>query len=165
MDGFGTADPVEAATQAIRDYCGWHVAPVQEHTLTLDGSGTDTLLLPSRLVVDVTKVFVQGEELPESAYEWSAIGALRRLDGEWPGAYRSVEITLEHGVSDISVLGDIVQAVASRIKADPTGMVVRQGAGTQSISFGGRIAQGAGGHGLLNTEKALLEPYRLNWGP
>src|SRR5699024_12271535 len=54
MADFGAADLVAAATQAIRDYCGWHVAPVEEETLALDGTGTDTLLLPSRLVVDVT---------------------------------------------------------------------------------------------------------------
>ena len=165
MTDFGSSDPVAAATQAIRDYCGWHVAPVKEETITLDGTGTSTILLPSRLVVVVTSVKIRGEVLPETAYEWSTIGALRRLNGNWPDAYRSIEVNLKHGLTDMSVLADVVASVAARIQVDITGMVTRQGMGTQSVSFGGRIAQGAGGHGLLNTEKELLEPYVLNWGP
>lgn len=165
MTEFGNADPVAAATQLIRDYCGWHVAPVQEDTFTLDGTGTDTILLPSRRVVDVTSVSVRGEVLPDASYEWSAIGALRRLNGGWPNAYRSVEVTLEHGFNDLSVLADLVEALATRIRLDPSGMIARQNVGTQSVSFGGRLAMGGGGHGLLIAEKQMLAPYRLNWGP
>lgn len=161
MDGFGTADPIEAATQAIRDYCGWHVAPVQEHKLTLDGTGTDTLLLPSRLVVDVTKVFVQGEELPESAYEWSIIGALRRLGGSWPDSYRSVEVCIKHGFTDMSVLADVVASISARVRMDRTGAVSSQRAGTQHVGF----TSNAAGGGLMASEKERLLPYRLNWGP
>jgi len=165
MADFGSVDPVAAATQMIRDYCGWHIAPVEEETLVLDGTGTNTLLLPSRRVVQVSQVLVRDEPLDSAGYEWSAIGALRRLGGVWPEAYRSIEVTLEHGFNDMFVLADIVDSVAARIRLDPSGMIARQGAGTQSVSFGGRTAQGGGGHGLLGTEKDMLEPYRLNWGP
>lgn len=161
MTGFGSSDPVAAATQAIRDYCGWHVAPVEEETITLDGTGTDTLLLPSRLVVAVTSVKVRGEDLVESAYEWSAIGALRRLGGCWPDAYRSVEITLEHGFTDMSVLADVVDSIAARVRMDPTGAVSSQRAGTQHVGF----FKGHTGGGLLESERNRLAPYRLNWGP
>lgn len=161
MTEFGQADPVEAATQAIRDYCGWHVAPAQQDTLILDGTGTDTILLPSRLVVDVVSVKVRGEELAQSAYEWSTIGALRRLGGVWPSAYRSIEVILEHGFTDMSVLADVVQSIAARVRMDPTGAVSSQRAGTQHVGF----FKGQTGGGLLESEKARLDPYRLNWGP
>jgi len=161
MTVFGNADPVEAATQAIRDYCGWHVAPVKEDTLTLDGTGTDTILLPSRLVVDVTRVQVRGEELPASSYEWSTIGALRRLNGVWPNSYRSIEVTLKHGFTDMSVLADVVQSISERVRLDPTGAVSTQRAGTQQVGF----FAGQTGGGLLESEKDRLSPYKLNWGP
>lgn len=161
MAEFGKADPVEAATQTIRDYCGWHVAPVQEDTLTLDGTGTDTILLPSRLVVDVTSVKIRGEELPEASYEWSTIGALRRLNGVWPNAYRSVEVTMEHGFTNMSVLADVVQSIAARVRMDPTGAVSLQRAGTQHVGF----FKGQAGGGLMESEKERLAPYVLNWGP
>src|SRR5690625_3682743 len=106
MADFGAADPVAAATQAIRDYCGWHVAPVEEETLTLDGTGTDTLLLPSRLVVDVTSVKVRGEELPKDSYEWSTIGALRRLGNIWPDSYRSLRS--EAHTAELQLRGPLV---------------------------------------------------------
>src|SRR5690625_3501509 len=129
MTVFGNADPVEAATQAIRDYCGWHVAPVKEDTLTLDGPGTDTILFPSRLVVDVTCVQVRRDYPPAYSYEWSTIGALRRLNGVWPNSYRSIEVTLKHGFTDMSVLADVVQSISERVRLDPTGAVSTQRAG------------------------------------
>lgn len=161
MADFGAADPVAAATQAIRDYCGWHVAPVEEETLTLDGTGTDTLLLPSRLVVGVTSVKVRGEELPKDSYEWSTIGALRRLGNIWPDSYRSIEVDIKHGFTDMSVLADVVSSIAARAKLDPTGVLASQRAGTQYVGF----HSGATGGGLMASEKDRLAPYKLNWGP
>lgn len=161
MPEFGKADPIEAATQAIRDYCGWHVAPPQEDTITLDGTGTDTILLPSRLVVDVTSVKIRGEEVPADSYEWSTIGALRRLNGVWPNAYRSIEVTMKHGFTNMAVLADVVESIAARVRLDPTGAVSTQRAGTQYVGF----FAGQTGGGLLESEKDRLTPYRLNWGP
>src|SRR5690625_5819676 len=98
MADFGSVDPVAAATQMIRDYCGWHIAPVEEETLVLDGTGTNTLLLPSRRVVQVSQVLVRDEPLDSAGYEWSAIGALWRLGGVWLEAFRSIEDDLVHGL-------------------------------------------------------------------
>lgn len=161
MDSFIPATPEEAATRAIRDYCGWHVAPVVTETLTLDGTGTGTVLLPSRRVVGVASVKVDGVELEEDAYEWSADGLLRRRRGRWPHRYRSLEVTLEHGFTDASVLADLVSSIAARVKIDPTGALATQRAGTQSVGF----TSGATGGGLMQSEKDRLAPYKLNWGP
>src|SRR5699024_1862013 len=110
MADFGAADPVAAATQAIRDDCGWHVAPVEEETLTSDGTGTASLLPPSRLEVDVTTVKVRGEELPKDCNEWSTIGAMRRLGNIWPDSYRPIEVDIKHGFTDMSVLAEVVSS-------------------------------------------------------
>lgn len=165
MSEFGVTTPEEYATQAIRDYCEWHVSPVLEETIILDGSGTDTVLLPSRRVLDILSITVNGSELEADAFEWSQIGALRRLNGSWPDRYRSIHVKLSHGYENAGVLASIVSAVAARIEIDPTGMITNQRAGTQSVSFGGRVAQGGGGHGLLSSEKEQLAAYKLNWGP
>lgn len=165
MPDFGVTTPEEAATQAIRDYCGWHVAPRREEILVLDGTGTDTVLLPSRRVASVSLVELRGEPLPSESFEWSEGGQLKLLGGVWPDVYRCIKVTLEHGFDSEHVLADLVASVAARIKIDQTGMVTNQRAGTQAVSFGGRQASGGGGHGLLNMEKDLLAPYRLTWGP
>ena len=165
MDGFNTATPEDAATQAIRDYCGWHVAPVIDATLTLDGTGTDTVLLPSRRVVDVTEVKVGGVAQDADRFEWSADGLLRRRHGCWPDRYRILTVGLEHGFDHDTVLSTVVASIVARIRMDPSGMLAAQSAGTQRVSFGGRQATGGGGVGLLATEKELLAPYKLTWGP
>lgn len=161
MDGFTPASPVEAATQAIRDYCGWHVAPAIDATITLDGTGTDTVLLPSRRVLSVASVTVDGTALDATAFEWSADGILRRRDRCWPDRYRAVTVDLRHGFESMAVLADIVASIAARVKIDPTGALANQRAGTQSVGF----MAGASGGGLMQSEKDRLEPYRLTWGP
>ncbi len=161
MDGFTTGTPEQAATQAIRDYCGWHVAPVITATLTLDGTGTDTVLLPSRRVVEIGAVKLDGTDLGAEEFEWSSDGLLRRRHGCWPERYRSLEVTLEHGFEDMSALADVVASIVARVKIDPTGALANQRAGTQSVGF----AAGASGGGLMQSEKERLAPYRLTWGP
>lgn len=161
MDGFTVGTPEQAATQAIRDYCGWHVAPVITDTLILDGTGTDTVLLPSRRVVAVDSVKLDGILLEATAFEWSADGLLRRKHGSWPESYRSLEVTLQHGFEDMTALADIGASIMARIKIDPTGALANQRAGTQSVGF----VAGAAGGGLMTSEKERLAPYRLTWGP
>lgn len=165
MVSFEPSSPEDAATRAIRDYCGWHVAPILEETLTLDGTGTDTVLLPSRRVVAISDVKVGDTSLDPSTYEWSLDGLLRCRRGCWPDRYRILTVELEHGFSDDSVLSTVVASIVARIRMDPSGMLASQSAGTQRVSFGGRLASGGGGVGLLGTEKELLAPYKLNWGP
>ncbi|WP_058234122.1 hypothetical protein [Devriesea agamarum] len=155
------ASPEDQAVQAIRDFCGWHIAPITTETLILDGTGTDTLLLPSRRVIDLKDLKVLDEPLDLSAYEWSEAGIVRRRNGLWPKRYRSISLTITHGFSDVGALVGIAQAVTERIRADRTGSVVSQRAGTQSVTWGPR---GSGGGCLLEAERYALEPYRLTWG-
>lgn len=163
MDAFTTfaSSPEQAATQLIRDWCGWHVAPVITSTITLDGTGTDTILLPSRRVVEVDSVKVDGVELDAHHFEWSADGLLRMRRGCWPDHYRSIEVTMLHGFQDVSALADVVASIVARVKVDPTGAVATQRAGTQAVSF----FSGAMGGGLMQSEKERLAPYQLTWGP
>ena len=163
MDGFTPTTAEAAATRAIRDYCGWHIAPVLNESIILDGTGTDTLLLPSRRVLDVTSVKVDGETLEADAYDWSADGMLHRRHRHrrWPRRYRSIEVELRHGFEDMSVLADLVTSIAARVQIDPTGALASQRAGTQYVGF----TTGATGGGLMASEMARLEPYRLTWGP
>ncbi|MBV7412296.1 hypothetical protein KRX56_06085 [Dermabacteraceae bacterium TAE3-ERU27] len=158
---FDNGTPEEAAAAAIRAYCGWHVAPVLTETLTLDGNGTDTILLPSRQVCDIHTVTVNGQALSADCYEWSAAGMLRRIGGVWPERFRCLEVTLRHGFEDAVEVAGIVEAYAARVRMDTSGAVSSQRAGTQYVSFG----SGGGGLGLMAKEREILAPYRLNWGP
>ena len=38
---------IAAARSFVEQYCGWHIAPVREDTVLLDGNGLKILQLPS----------------------------------------------------------------------------------------------------------------------
>ena len=51
---------IDAASAAIRAYCGWHVAPVLDCSITLDGEAGD-IWLPTNALASVTSAKVGGE--------------------------------------------------------------------------------------------------------
>lgn len=153
---------IQAATDAIRAYCGWHVAPSVTEQLTVDGSGTHALQIKSKHVTAVTAVTVDGVVIEA---DWSEAGVLTRRDGcNWPKRFRSVTVDLTHGYDTNGDLQAIIAGIAQRSAMNPTGIVVNQRAGTQGVGFA--TAGGAVGSApLMQHEKDALAPYRLNWGP
>lgn len=153
---------IQAATDSVRKYCGWHVTPEHFETLVLDGSGAHVLQLPSKRVVSVDAVLVNDAPVE---VEWSQAGLLTRKDGAcWPTRFRSVSVNLMHGHDMAGDIQGIVAGIAQRGAMNPSGIVVSQRAGTQSATFassGGAV----GSIPLLATERAALDGYRLNWGP
>lgn len=155
-------DNLTSAEAAVRAYCGWHVAPRHIEDLVLDGSGTSTLFLKTLRLTAVTAVEVNGVALDPSTLEWSEAGYLR-TPGVWPDRLRSVKVTIEHGFDYVPDVAAIVQAVAARASASPTG-VVREQAGAVSISMS-MVAPGvSGGVVLMDHERRMLDRYRLTGG-
>lgn len=153
---------IQAATDTVRRYCGWHVTPEHSETLVLDGPGSDVVQLPSKHVVSVDEVLVDGNAVE---VDWSKAGLLTRKDGGcWPSRFGSISVTLTHGFAMAGDIQGIVTGIAQRAAMNPGGVVVNQRAGTQSVTFassGGAV----GSVPLLATEMTALESYRLNWGP
>lgn len=153
---------IDAATSAVRRYCGWHVTPEHTETLIVDGNGGEVVQVKSKHIVAIDTVLVDGSPVD---VEWSEAGLLKRKDGGcWPDKYRSISVTLTHGYESAGELGALIAGIASRAAMNPSGNVVSQRAGTQSVTYaasGGAVASIP----LLATEMALLDPYRLNWGP
>lgn len=154
----------EAASAAVRRYCRWHVAPVIEETITLDGSGGKVLQLPSMRVVDVIELKIGGFLVPPDQYAWSEVG-LVELHGDlgcwcrFPKRYRSVEVTLQHGFDTAPDLSALASQIARFALASPMGRT-REQAGQVAVSWG--TAQG------MNFSESALEmmkPYRLQMMP
>ena len=99
------------AQQAIRAFCGWHVAPSVEETLVLDGPGSGVLHLPSLHVTDVLEVLNDGTPIQDP--EWSAAGLIR---GPWTTKFRGVRVRLVHGYP-ADDLPYALQAAAARLQA------------------------------------------------
>lgn len=102
-------------------------------TVTLDGDGTRTLLLPAIPVIEIAVVDVDGIG-PLTAgrdYEVSSrFGILRRRDGCWPDAYDAVTVTFTHGFDPIpdSIAEAVLEQAAAVFGAKP---------GIQSSAVGG----------------------------
>lgn len=170
-----TVDPLDAATAAVRGYCGWHVAPQITETIRVDGSGTNRLLIPSGHVVAIAECLNDGASVDLGSLDWSEAGILaaRHTAGGpywyqeglatsgFTGKYRGVQITLTHGYlpEEVPDVMQLIQGVAARARMDPTGVLTGQRAGTQGVN---RLP---GSIPLLAQEKELLAPYKLNWGP
>lgn len=154
----------EGASSAVRRYCRWHVTPIIEETVVLDGNGGSVLKLPSMHVVDVLEVKIGGNVVPADQYAWSEVGLIElhgRL-GCWarfPQVYRSVEVTLQHGYHTAPDLTAIASQVARYALASPMGRT-REQAGQIAVSWG--EAQG-----MAFSESALLmmKPYRIQAMP
>jgi hypothetical protein len=159
------ADAIERAEAEVRAYCGWHIAPQREDTLTLDGPGGPLLVLPSLHVVSVTSVAENGVELDPEGYAWSAAGVVRRTSSAatwngscgWTSDYRAVVITMTHGYAEMPL---DVQAVIDRLTARSTD-------DPSQYSQVGAVAYATGADGLpvsgsLTTlDRMVLDRYRL----
>lgn len=153
------ADYLKAAEAAVRSYCGWHIAPVIEEDLILDGTGTGTVFVKSLHLVDVTAAENDGTVLDPLTLEWSESGFVR-IDGLWTDKLRAVTLTVEHGFEEVPDVAEIVRAVAARATASPTG-VVREQAGAVSIGFSLTAPGVSGGVVLMDHERRMLDKYRI----
>lgn len=149
-----------SAEAAVRDYCGWHVAPVIVSELVLDAPGVRTLFLPSLKVIEIIEFSVNGVPVDVDALEWSENGFVRaaRL---WPDRLRAIRVKFEHGFEDVPAIGGVISAVAERDLASPSG-AVRERANQVSIDHS-QVAPGvSGGIALMAHETALLDKYNLH---
>lgn len=141
----------------IRAFCGWHIAPSITETLTLDGPGRRTLLLPSLYVSSVAAVTEDGTEVAPENYDWSEKGMVRRRNGLWSERWRGITVTLSHGYAEApaGVLGVILDVVADAL-AVPLGTVPEK---MGPFEFGG------GGTAFKAHQLAVLGRYRVTSGP
>lgn len=152
---------LDAASEAVRDYCHWHIANVVSEIMVLDGTGGRHLWLPTQRVVEVASIVNDGVTLAEEDYRWSRSGYVDLKRGRWSREPRGVEITLSHGFDRVPAhVGALVVQVALRAVSSPSGITHEQ-ALSQSVQYA-LVAPGvSGGLALLEHEKAILERYRV----
>lgn len=156
-----SSSPEVAATQAVRDYCGWHIAPCISEEMVLDGNGQPRLFLPTKYLEEVRYLEVDGRRV--KGFRFSQDGWITLENGVFPRKERAVKVSIRHGYHTADPASVIVQNIVARARMSPTGNVVQQRAGTQSVTFatsGGQVM----GFGLMQAEKELLQPYKLEWG-
>ncbi|AKV56122.1 hypothetical protein AB656_03985 [Bifidobacterium actinocoloniiforme DSM 22766] len=153
---------LKAAQASVRSYCGWHIAPNVEQTLTLDAEGGRTLMLPSLHVTGLSRITVDGRDVTGEV-DWSQTGMVSLRSGSFPDRFRSVIVTMSSGyeVDEVPDVVSIILKLANRAATGP-GVVASQSVNGSSVSY--LTAGGAPlSTPLLQIEKDALEPYRLKW--
>jgi hypothetical protein len=152
---------VRQAQQAVRSYCGWHIAPVFTETLKLDGEGGKLLFLPSLKIVNIIAITTAGVAVLPDDVDDSEAGYLELYRGCWAPRAGKTLVTLEHGYEEApaDVVGVVAQ-VAARAIDSPAGRT-REQAGGVNVGFAFTGAGVSGGLALLEHEKAILDKYRV----
>ena len=170
--GDARAEPdIASASAAVRNYCGWHVLPSLPCVLKerlLYGNGRIkrvyddfVIQLPAAYVSEVTGIKINGEAFDDFALE----GSLVYLFGVPLGKVnRRTEIEVEYiaGISDELAAG-IRELMAHRVThalASSDG-VQSESAGGVSITYASGWTNSGGAAALADTNKEVLEPYRV----
>jgi hypothetical protein len=112
---------IDAATAAIKSYCGQLIEVVADDVVQLDVCvwPQRELVLPQWPVTAVAKVAEDGQELDPAFYKWSRAGILHRLYGHWRRGLQVVEVTYSHGYNPLppEVVDVCVRAAARAYQA------------------------------------------------
>lgn len=158
----GVASVLAAVSAAVRNACGWHVAPTLPVVEATQGPGR-AIALRTLLCAQVTSVAEGGTELGEGQWECSRNGVLRRLCWrEWPAGFGSVVVSYQSGLPLVMApdLAAVVAQMASNALAAPAGVRAEQ-AGDVSVTYNTTASGVSGGIRLLDSDLAMLAPYAL----
>jgi hypothetical protein len=176
---------IDAATEAIRNYCRQQIDLEEDDAYTFDvAAGQVGLFLPELPVVEVHLVLEDGETLVEGDdedYQLGNHGILYRVGAYWAEGIQIVTVTYTHGYEDLPAdIVDVCTRAASRAyqvglkSADSDGVpgIASKSLGDFSVAFqaeqGGGVGEGllgaSGARMLLLSEKDALNRYRMK-GP
>lgn len=148
------APMLAAVSQAVRNYCNWHVSPSLKCVAKVSAE-RGYLQLPGMNVTQVSSVTEGDETLAD--YEWKRNGSVRGcFDTRWQG----VEVAYTCGLDDVLVK-TIVTQIACNCLAAPGG-VREEHAGQVGITYNQTASGVSGGVSLLERDKDMLAPYRIS---
>jgi hypothetical protein len=163
-------DNIKAASMAIRNYCGWHVAPSQacsftERLLSGDGrikrAGPDYLVqLPAAYVSSVTSVKVNGENWTD--YTFGINGLLRLFDLHCCSRKTEITVTYTAGTPD-ALMGSVKELIAHRVTHAlvSSAGVQSESAGGVSITYSANWINSSRATALADDNKEVLAPFKL----
>ena len=146
-------DELDAATRAIRDYCGWHIAGVEEVVYRKVRPYSDTVWLPAMQIQSITEARIDGADIDPAGVKFDPSTGWTSLTG------RDVLVKFAAGFATVpEILATLTMELAVGALVSPLGLS-REQAGGVSLSFtrtSGSLLVGAGG-----ADEARLAPYKL----
>ena len=141
-----------AANDAVRSYCGWHVAPSIACTAHATADGR-LVRLDATHVTSVDAVIIDGADITDEC-EWLRCGLIRSSK-ELPQRWQGVEVRYTAGVS-VDAVAHVVVSLASKALNSQLG-VTSESIGSASVSY----EAGAASVSIGSAEEMALSPYRL----
>jgi hypothetical protein len=159
---------IKSASQAVRNYCGWHVYPNIECTFIASfydkrvarvGGGMQ-IQLPSTFVTSITSLTIGG--VAYTNYILETNGILRVLNITDITPYSTIEVIYQAGIDDnlVSAVQDIIAYRVTHALASSNG-VTSESAGGMSITYNANWINSARSTALPDDNKEVLQPYRL----
>lgn len=146
---------LKGASALVRGYCRWGISQ-ETVTMTVDGSGSPLLALPTLYLNSVT-VKVDGVDVDAGEYEFTKRGLLRRRQREWPYGYGNIDAFVDHGYtvvpSDIQL---VTCSVAGRYYGNPESLF-RKTTGDDTRMYHAVV----GAVDFTDVAIGLLAPYRI----
>lgn len=155
----GALAAVDAACDICREIAERSFNQVIGGTATLDGTGTDALLLPELPVSRAGTVLVDGTAITD--YTLSGNGLLLRGSAGsdprpiWPSGRQNVTVTYDHGYADADIprsVRMVALSIASRLIVQ--GVAKSESVGEVSVNYAVASTD------LTNGEKLILHKYR-----
>lgn len=149
-----------AASQAVRNFCGWHVSPSLDCTAHLTAEGK-LAKLPASYVSAVESVAEDGSALSDGQYEWRHDGLMRRAEFKnWARGWDAIvaEYTAGFDAAAVPDLAEAVRAIAEGVLAVAAG-VSSESADGVAISYSANAASIAAA--LTEQQRMALMPYKL----
>lgn len=151
-----------AVSSAIRDYCGWHIAPVLKCRYTTELSDK-IIYLPAVGVREIDSLSVDGKSISVDSIEYKPSGLVRlanlsSVDGiKWG----STVVEYEAGFSNTAALVSQIAAQIALNSLTASAGIRSEAAGQVSLTYNTTGDGITGGVSLLGRDMLLLKPYRL----
>jgi hypothetical protein len=155
----GALAVVDAACDVCRDVAEQSFNRVIGGTVTLDGSGTDALLLPELPVSRAGTVLVNGTAVTDYTLNGNGI-LLRGSAGSdprpvWPSGRQNVTVTYDHGYADADIPRSVrMVALSLAARLIVQGVAKSETIGETSISYAVAASD------LTNGELRILRKHR-----
>lgn len=151
---------IAAASQAVRNHCGWHVCPSLTCTAYPAG-GTIIAKLPAGYVSEVVGITENSAALSDADYQWRRDGLIKRaFPYKWTDKWDGIEATYKAGY-DIDAVPDLAETVCSIVAGvlAVTAGVTSESADGVSISYSKSASSVAAG--LTEQQRSALSAYKV----
>ena len=148
---------LDAAVEAIRVYCGWHIAPERTEEVPAWSDGSWMTFVPSlRLLEVVSATDWDGRVIDMTNVRWRPYGGISGLP--WSG---DLKVTIRHGYTDWPAdLAAAIYGLAGRSSTSPLGGGASYQVG--QVSEQNNVSASLVGAGAFSAaERAVLDAYKL----